>query len=116
MARILVVEDEPDIREMVAFLLEMEGHVVAQVATGEEAILAIADADVVLLDIRLPGMSGLDVVATLGPVDRRRVLFMSAHQDMDQDDIAARLGCAGFLVKPFEFDDLFARVTELAAT
>ncbi len=114
MSTVLVVEDEEDLRLVVETLLDIEGYQVIGVATGEDALTRIDDADAVLLDIRLPGISGIDVVERLPAEVRQRVLFMSAHADMESKNLAGKHGCAGFLVKPFDFDELFRQLAAIA--
>lgn len=110
MSTVLVVEDEADLRLVMETLLGIEGYDVIGCETGESALERVDEADVILLDIRLPGISGLDVVEQLSHDVRRRVLFMSAHADMERQDLAGERGCAGFLVKPFDFDELCSQV------
>lgn len=113
MARILVVEDEPDLRMLLQVLLASDGHEVVEAGTAEDALPLIHDADVVLLDIRLPGMSGLDLVDKLDVDVRSRIMLMSAHADPEFGAVARDLGCAGFLPKPFAMDTLVAQVSAL---
>lgn len=114
MTHVLIIEDEPDLRAMVTLLLGIAGFDTVEAADGEEG-LALFDPDgVTLLDIRMPGISGIEVMQRIPPQHRARVLFMSAHADLVEKDLQDEYGCAGFLVKPFALDDLVTRVTELS--
>lgn len=115
---VIAVDDEPDIRILIELILVREGYRVDSVATGEEALSAIAEEepDLVLLDIFLPGISGWDVaerLSTSGSLPRLPVLMLSAHADPDAPERAERLGCRGFLGKPFDPDALVRAIREV---
>ena len=106
MARVLVVEDDPDIRQLVELRLRGLGHRVVAASSGPEALTVIADRgapDVVVLDVAMPGMTGLEVLAALREMPEHAGLpavFLSAR--VRPEDIAAgeALG-AIYLTKPF---------------
>lgn len=108
--RILVVDDEPDIRSMVRLVLELEGYQVIEAGSGEQALELLMEArpDVLLLDIRLPGIDGWEVLDRIGDAPqepRPGVVIISAHNTATAPARAAELGC-DFLAKPFTPDDL----------
>jgi CheY-like chemotaxis protein len=116
-SRVLVAEDDADIRSLARLLLELSGHEVVEAADGEAVVsVLVADdtIDVVLLDLRLPLRNGFEVLAELATADRLddhlRVIIFSAQIDPRDRDRAERLGAAGFLAKPFSEDELLAAV------
>ncbi len=120
-ATILVADDEQDIRELVAYRLSRAGYRVIQARDGEEAYqLAAAgqDLDMAVLDVMMPRLNGFDLTCRLrqSPVtEHLPVLLMSAS--VQEADIARGLnaGANCYLTKPFNPDDLLARVRDLLA-
>lgn len=114
--RILVVDDEESIRETVSYMLESEGYDVAQATNGAEA-LQVVDAvppDLVLLDMRMPVLDGWGFAAEL----RRRghevpIVVMTAARDAAH--WAAEIAAAGFVAKPFGYDDLIAEIQRVSS-
>ncbi len=109
MARLLVVDDERGIRDALIQLLEYEGHEVVGVADGAEALLAAdrTEPDVVFLDVKMPGMDGLEVLERLraeypGVV----VIMISGHGTIETALEATRTGAYDFLEKPLDSDRL----------
>ena len=103
-ARVLVVEDEPQLASLYAAYLEREGVVPQQVESGAAALSAAADRafDVVLLDINLPDMNGLEVLRSLaGRVNGPSVIVITALGSINLAVEAMRAGAYDFLVKPF---------------
>ncbi len=116
MATILVVDDEPDLRVIVRTFLEREGHSVVEADSGEAALAMLArkDPDLVLLDLRMPGIDGWQVLDELG-VERLEalpVVILSANVDGSSARRAEELGCRGYLSKPFTRVELAALVAE----
>ena len=108
-ATVLVAEDEPDIQLFSRLYLEMAGFRVLQAMTAEEALALLASEapDVVLLDLRMPGIGGwgfLERVAADGGAVP--VVVMSAHGDPTTIAQARARGCAGYVTKPFLPSDL----------
>jgi len=101
-ATVLVVDDEPDIRLLIATMLKAQGHEVLEAAEGEAALSAMASApiDVVLLDLMMPMMDGWAVLWTLHdrPV-HPPVIVMSARPEYRNEQ--PPLGARGYLQKPF---------------
>ena len=115
-ASILVVDDEKAIQEILAFTLTAEGYEVATVGSGEEALTRVEqqDFDVILTDIVMPGVDGLEVLERsrlLNP--RASVIVMTAYAALETAISALRGGACDFLEKPFEIDDLKQRVRRL---
>jgi DNA-binding response OmpR family regulator len=114
-ARILVVEDEPRLRELLRLYLEREGHRVTDVGDGVAAMAAFeADgADLVILDLMLPGMQGEAVLETLRDAGDVPVLITSAKRSDAERIAGLRLGADDYLAKPFNPHELTARVAAI---
>ena len=115
MAKILLVDDEPNIREVVSLYLRRDGHVVIAAADGEEALRLYQQTrpDLVVLDLMLPKVSGLEVCRRLGAeaTDRRVPLIMLTARGEEEDRIVGlSLGADDYVVKPFSPRELAARV------
>ena len=110
MVAVLLVEDDKDIRESIAEVLETEGHAVLQMSTARAALVSLEYPDspnLVLLDLRMPGMDGLsflDALQARPDRDRFRVILMSA--DRSVGDLEGAPGVVAVLEKPFETEDL----------
>ncbi len=117
MTDVLVVDDEPDIALICRLALTLAGFEVEACENGTDALAFLANRtpDVVLLDLRLPDLSGWDILDRLrddGRLDNLRVVLFSAHAGVAQRAIDE--GCVSFLPKPFTPDDLVANVTAAA--
>jgi two-component system, NtrC family, response regulator AtoC len=118
-ARILVVDDEKLIRWSVGERLQRGGYEVISAESGEEALEAIAarSPDLMLLDVRLPGIDGLVTLQrTLAQAPEVAVIMMSAHSTVDIAVEAMKHGAIDFLVKPFPFQALDAAVERALTT
>ena len=115
--RVLLIEDEPDIVLMVRLGLELHGYTVLEAGTGRAAldILAEETVDAILLDIRLPGINGWDVLRRIRenpPPGDPPVIMISAHSSPSSEVRAVEMGCAAYITKPFELSDLRSRLEE----
>ncbi|HEY3267306.1 MAG TPA: response regulator [Armatimonadota bacterium] len=110
MARILVIDDEPNIRMMIRMALQKDGHTVGQAADGPDGLEEFGNGsawDLVLLDQRMPGMDGLAVLREMRSRDpRARILMITAYGTIDLAVEAMKAGAAEFLRKPFTLDVL----------
>ena len=116
LARVLVVEDHPDIGNLILAALGRALIDATLVTSGESALKSVRQAsfDLILLDIALPGMSGLDVCCELKADKALRnipVIFVSGQTSSPYKAEAKRLGAVDFIEKPFEMVDFLARVT-----
>jgi two-component system, NtrC family, nitrogen regulation response regulator NtrX len=107
--RILVVDDETGIRQSLSGVLEDEGYAVESVATGEECLDRLPEGafELVLLDIWLPGMDGLDVLARIQEMpffERPAVVVISGHGNIETAVKATKLGALDFLEKPLSIE------------
>lgn len=112
MARVLVVDDEPAIRRLLRQTLERAGHDVIDAADARAALAAVAqDApDAVLLDLGLPGRDGLELVPVIARTPGVALLVVSAR-DTTEDKVAALdLGADDYVTKPFDSEELLARL------
>lgn len=115
MAKILIAEDEPDIRELVAFMLRFAGYEVMAASNGEEAVqVATRDVpDLVLMDVRMPRMTGYDACRLMkaNPVLHDvPVVFLSAKGQEAEIQSGLEAGAEEYLLKPFSPDELTNRV------
>ena len=114
--RILVAEDDASLREVLVLGLEDNGYRVDAVERGDDAIdqLKFYEYDVAILDWRMPGASGIDVVRWARRHDRPTALLMLTARDTPPDRIAGLdAGADDYLVKPFDFGELLARIRAL---
>lgn len=111
---IMIVEDEPDIREGIRILLNGEGYNIIEAGSGEEALELMNEiVDFVILDIMLPGMSGLKVCEEIRKISVVPILFLTARSQESDKTIGLLAGGDDYLVKPFSFSELSARVKAL---
>jgi two-component system response regulator PilR (NtrC family) len=113
--RILVVDDEPSMREMLRIVLRRDGYDVALAANGAEAIdiLRRARVDLLLSDIRMPDVSGVEVLRAAKEANRDLVAFMmTAFASTDTAVEAMRLGAVDYFTKPFSMDELRLKVRQ----
>lgn len=113
--RVLLVDDERDFVEMLALRLEAVGEEVTPAYSGAECleILADRDMDVVILDIKMPGMDGIQ---TLREIKRRfprvEVIMMTGHGTLEAAREGQALGAYDYLVKPADFNELLAKLRD----
>jgi two-component system KDP operon response regulator KdpE len=112
--KIMVVDDEPDIRMALQVGLRAHGYEVVVAATGEEALekLSTEKPDVVVLDLDMPGSGGLETCRAIRATLSARIILMSARSSGVEKDEALSAGAADFLGKPFSIDELIARIRE----
>ena len=115
MSTILVVEDDERIRSSMRLALEDEGHEVVDVASGEEAIEAFdqAPADVVLLDLMLPGIDGFDTCRAIRRASTVPVIMVTARSDTHDVVAGLEAGADDYVTKPFVAKELGARIRAL---
>ena len=110
-ARILVVEDEDKLRRVVELQLKTSGFEVDQAGTAEDALKLADRADLILTDLRLPGLSGLELLAQIRRQNSRTpVIVMTAFGTVENAVDAMKAGAVDFLPKPFSLDHLMAVV------
>lgn len=117
---VLVAEDEPGVRDMVALALDIHGYEVVLCEDGLRAIEIVdsgARLDAAVLDLRMPGATGTEVLEHIrrGPRHRLPVLAMSAYSDDAQAREVLSRGAGAFLAKPFTIDELTSTLARLLA-
>ena len=115
MTTVLVVDDEEDIRVLNRYLLGRAGYTVLEAASGDEAfaLLETEAVDLIILDVRMAGMTGYEVLDELGRrgvFPRIPVVAASAHAEREVLDEMMARGCTGYVVKPFEPHELLAAI------
>jgi two-component system response regulator MtrA len=116
-SRVLVADDDPDIRELVRFKLEQAGHDVVAVADGDAAVAAATDGepfDLAILDVMMPRRSGLEVCEVLRADEATRglpVLLLTAKAQERDVEQGFAVGADDYIVKPFSPRELMSRVT-----
>ena len=120
MAKILIAEDEPDIRDLVCFTLRFAGHEVVAVCNGEEAVKAASQVmpDLIIMDVRMPRMTGYEACEKMKQdpaIADIPVVFLSAKGQDSEIRTGLDVGAAEYLLKPFAPAELTQRVKELLA-
>ncbi len=114
-ARMLVVDDEPQIRRSLQVNLERSGYAVETVESGEDALSSFRNRrpDVVILDLIMPGMGGVEVVRRIRESSTVPIIVLSAMGEVARKVEALELGADDYMTKPFGMDELLARIHSL---
>lgn len=111
---ILIIEDDADIRETVRILLEGEGFLVSEAADGFEGIKKVTPhTDLIILDVMMPGKSGYETCLEIRRFSYVPILFLTAKSRDNDKILGLNAGGDDYLVKPFSFSELIARVNAL---
>jgi two-component system response regulator RegX3 len=112
MTRLLVIEDEASISDPLSYMLEREGFEVAVAATGPAGLeeFARSGADLVLLDLMLPGLSGTEVCRTLRQTSAVPIIMLTARDSEVDKVVGLELGADDYVTKPFSHRELVARI------
>jgi two-component system OmpR family response regulator len=114
--RVLVVDDEPNIVDVIAMALRFQGFTVESAGTGADALAAVREfaPDLIVLDVMLPDMEGFEVARRLG-AQRARVpiIFLTARDDTDDKVRGLSLGGDDYVTKPFSLEELVARIRSI---
>ncbi len=110
--RILVVDDNPEIREILSILLGGEGYMVDEARNGDEALTGIKekDYDLIILDIMMPGMNGYQTCLEIRKNNNAPILFLSARTKEGDKMLGFSSGGDDYLAKPFSYNELVSRV------
>jgi two-component system response regulator MprA len=114
--RLLVVDDDPSVREALALVLDLGGFEVTTAIDGREAIrtLAVDSPDAVILDVLMPGLDGLEVCRRIRAVGNRTpVLMLTARAEVSERVAGLEAGADDYLAKPFAREELIARLRAL---
>lgn len=117
---ILVVDDNEDIRNLLSLVLQKEGYVVFLAPNGTEAIEIVKNnkIDLVLLDVMMPGLSGLEVLSIIrGNKDKNicniPVMMITAASTVSDIDAAVEIGASSYIIKPFRNEHLLEKVSTI---
>ncbi|HKJ26586.1 MAG TPA: response regulator transcription factor [Anaerolineales bacterium] len=118
MAKILIAEDERDIRDLITFTLKFAGHDVVPTANGEEAYLKAQEEtpDLIMMDVRMPRMTGYEACRKMKEIDELKpipVIFLSAKGQEAEVAAGLEAGAVEYILKPFAPDQLTARVSAI---
>jgi two-component system alkaline phosphatase synthesis response regulator PhoP len=124
MAKILIAEDERDIRDLITFTLQFAGHEVIATSNGQEAYettleMAENPPDLILMDVRMPRMTGYEACQRIKAeesISQIPVVFLSAKGQESEVQTGLRVGAVEYILKPFAPDQLATRVQEILAT
>lgn len=110
--KILVVEDDPSLREVVALGLRREGYQVVEARDGQAGLdqFALERPDLVLLDVMLPGLDGFEVCRAIRRTSLVPVIMLTARTDTVDVVVGLESGADDYVTKPFEFPELLARI------
>ena len=114
LGRMLIVDDERPVREVLSEYFETQGYAVSVAADGHEALAAFTRErpDVVLLDVRMPGMDGLQVLKRLREADADvAVIMVTANEDLELARESLSVGAFDYVAKPFDFEHLAQAVS-----
>ncbi len=121
--RVLVLDDNQDIRDLIIHILDAAGFHVFSAADGESAlgILNVSPVDLVLLDVMLPGMSGIDVLREIRTGKNKKlhevpVMMITAKSGTTDIDEALAIGANSYIVKPFRGQNLREKIDALLST
>lgn len=117
---VVLIEDEPNITEAIRFLLTRDGWTVDSHSDGSDAVEVIkaAKPDLVILDLMLPGKSGMEIIKDLRDEEKLRnlpVLMLTARGQAKDRDMAEKAGVSRFMTKPFSNTEVLAAVRDLHA-
>jgi DNA-binding response OmpR family regulator len=118
MAKILIAEDERDIRDLITFTLTFAGHEVVATPNGEEAFLKSQEftPDLIMMDVRMPRMTGYEACKKMKELDHLKavpVVFLSAKGQESEVQAGLEAGAVEYILKPFAPDQLTSRVAKL---
>ncbi len=116
--KVLVAEDEPDIRQLITFSLQFAGLNVVQAVNGQDAVNKAGQEqpDLILLDVRMPKMTGYEACKAIKSQESTKhipVVFLSARGQESEIKYGLGLGAEEYILKPFAPDELYKRVTAL---
>jgi DNA-binding response OmpR family regulator len=120
MAKILIAEDEHDIRDLIEIALSFAGHQVVKASDGKEAVELAPQVmpDLIMMDVRMPRMTGYEACLALKQIEAVQdipVVFLSARGQEVEVETGMDVGAHEYIVKPFAVDELATRVGEILA-
>lgn len=112
---IMIVDDEPDFVEMLSLRLADQGHRIRSAGTGQEALEALKEEEpeVIILDIKMPGMDGIETLKTIkARYPLVEIILLTGHGSIDTAVEGLKSGAFDYLLKPAGFEDLLAKLEE----
>lgn len=109
MIKFLVVDDEPDVVDQVKDLFELRNYTVITATSGEKALELVKkeSPNIIILDIRMPGVTGMDVLKEVKKTyPKTRVIMLTGVEDDATKNMALGLGASGYLTKPYSYSEL----------
>lgn len=116
--RVLLVDDEHDFRDLITKRLRKRGLVVQAVPDGKEALAALSDApfDVVILDVRMPGMDGIETLRAMQRLDSdAQIIMLTGHASLEAAHQGMGLGAFDYLLKPVGINELLFKIQDAMA-
>lgn len=118
MARILIADDEKDIRDLITFTLHFAGHEVIAASNGEDAVHQAVEEipDIILLDVRMPRMTGYEACREIKADERTKhipVIFLSAKGQESEVSAGIEAGADAYILKPFSPDQLTEKISAI---
>jgi DNA-binding response OmpR family regulator len=115
MQHILVVDDDHMYTKLLRFLLEPNGYTVTVIESGQRAVEVLEqnEYDLILLDVTMPDMNGLDLCRRIRATSHVPIIFVSVRSDVSDKVLGLRAGADDYLTKPFDPDELLARISAL---
>ncbi len=118
MAKIIIAEDEKDIRNLIVFTLQLDGHEVIATTNGEEALQKVISEkpDMILMDVRMPKMTGYEAcekIKTYQELKNIPLVFLSAKGQDKEIQTGLELGAVKYILKPFSPDELTTEVKQI---
>lgn len=118
MAKILIAEDERDIRELITFTLSFAGHEITQASNGAEAVELAQKVipDLIMMDVRMPRMTGYEACRAIKEIEGVKhipVIFLSAKGQDDEVSDALEAGAMDYIMKPFSPTELTEKIASL---
>jgi len=111
--RILIVDDEDDLRELLSHVLSTQGYEIQSAANGEEAISTLQEEkfDMALLDIQMPKINGIQVLQFINEhTPSTRVIMLTGYADLKNAMEAKEFGARDFISKPYKLDDILSTI------
>lgn len=118
MTKVLIVDDEPEVARVLERILKFNGFEVIRAQNGQTALELFLNnrdsIDLVLLDKRMPGMGGDEILSAIRAVDRKvPIIMLSGLVDQQEREESLKLGCTDFLTKPIELQQLIDQINRI---
>ncbi|ADY57559.1 response regulator receiver protein [Syntrophobotulus glycolicus DSM 8271] len=117
MPRILIVDDQVGIRRLLTEVFKDCGYEIETCASGVKALEIMSEfkPDLLLMDVKMPGMNGIDVLKKIREENDRqiKVIMMTAYGDQEHINTAEELGVVGFIIKPFDINELREQIKDV---